>query len=80
MITSIKIRIAFPMKRLKSIIEERFDSIEGMKLLRLIRSHQHHRLGRHGEKTCIDVLIEEVKDLPEVSESQSQPRLLRRGS
>jgi hypothetical protein len=67
------------MKRLQSIIEERFDSIEGMKLLRLIRSHQQHRLGKHGEKTCIDVLIEEVKGLPDVSEPQSQSRFLRRG-
>jgi hypothetical protein len=67
------------MKRLQSIIQERFDSVEGMKLLRLIRSHQQHRLGKHGEKTCIDVLIEEVKGLPEVSESQSQSRSLRQG-
>jgi hypothetical protein len=67
------------MKRLQSIIKERFDSVEGMKLLRLIRSHQQHRLRRHGEKTCIDILIEEVKGLPEVTESQSQSRSLRRG-
>jgi hypothetical protein len=67
------------MKRLQSIIKERFDSVEGMKLLRLIRSHQQHRLGKHGEKTCIDILIEEVKGLPEVSESPSQSRFLARG-
>jgi hypothetical protein len=67
------------MKRLQSIIKERFDSVEGMKLLRLIRSHQQHRLGKHGEKTCIDILIEEVKGLPEVSESPSQSRFLGRG-
>lgn len=67
------------MKRLQSIIKERFDSVEGMKLLRLIRSHQQHRLGKHGEKTCIDVLIEEVKGLPEVSASPSQSRFLGRG-
>ena len=67
------------MKRLQSIIKERFDSVEGMKLLRLIRSHQEHRLGKHGEKTCIDVLIEEVKGLPEVNEFPSQSRLFGRG-
>lgn len=67
------------MKRLQSIIKERFDIVEGMKLLRLIRSHQQHSLGRHGEKTCIDVLIEEVKGLPDVSEPQSESRLIRRG-
>ena len=67
------------MKRLQSIIKERFDSVEGMKLLRLIHSHQEHRLGKHGEKTCIDVLIEEVKGLPEVNEVPSQSRLFGRG-
>jgi hypothetical protein len=67
------------MKRLQSIIKERFNSVEGMKLLRLIRSHQQHTLGKHGEKTCIDVLIEEVKGLPEVGEPQSQSRLFRSG-
>jgi hypothetical protein len=67
------------MKRLQSIIKERFDSVEGITLLRLIRSHQQHRLGKHGEKTCIDILIEEVKGLPEVSEAPSQSRFLGRG-
>ena len=67
------------MKRLQSIIKERFDIVEGMKLLRLIRSHQQHSLGKHGEETCIDVLIEEVKGLPDVTEPRSESRLIRRG-
>ena len=65
------------MKRLQSIIKERLDIVEGMKLLRLIRSHQQHSLGKHGEQTCIDVLIEEVKGLPEVTDPQSESRFRR---
>jgi hypothetical protein len=59
------------MKRLQSIIKERFDSV-GYEIPRLIGSHQHHRLGKHGARTCLDVLIEEIKSLPEVCESQSE--------
>jgi hypothetical protein len=65
------------MRRLHSIISERIDSVEGVRLLRLLRSHQGHRLRRHGEKTCIDVLIEEVKGLPQVLHDPPKPRVRR---